>query len=1222
MKKILLFLLFPFSLFAQDGLKTLIAGGVADAYTISESLPSVYDQKERFQIIFPFTNTGAASLKRATLAIKAIKKPDGTALSANDLIAGSPYLISYNSNAGYYICETCGGGSSGGVTSVATSNGLTGGPITGTGTISGVNSAADGSTKGVASFTAADFDASSGNISLDYTNGQKATGSITGFLSSADWTTFNNKQNALTAGVDYEVPLTFNNGLTRIANTIKWGGPFTATTQAGSNGSGNFVYDNTGSIWNAGAVGAWYGTPGNYSLDYAYWQAFNRLVEFGVRNSSVGKNAFFTINGTSGAPTVKISGSSGFAGLQEASDLSGNYTSLSHINKGYAIATFAPIAINGTVTSVASSDGSITVTNPTTTVDLAIVKSPILTTSRTIGTITGDATSAGSSFNGSANNTNALTLATVNSNVGTFGSATTSLTETVDAKGRITAVSSQTVTPAVGSITGLGTGVSTALGINIGSAGALITFNGAAGTPSSLTGTNITGTASGLTAGNVTTNANLTGPIASVGNATSITSQTGTGTTFMMSASPSYTGTATYGTLGYSDTDIAISFQKSVNSYFQTIWQNTNAGATASTDLVISSDNGTATTNYVNLGRNGSGFSNGAGSLNQPGYGYLTNTSSDMVIGTTTNNALRFVVNGGTTDALIINANSGITGNAVWTASANNQIGYQFNHTATSRATSGDAITATQMANTFNVMSTLINPVGLDLSVTYVQTGGVSSTVASTTTVTGMTATTYTNVAPASTTGSGTGALFTVIVGSTTSITSITQTTPGSGYKVMETITFNGSQFGSGSGSAIFTIRTVTGVSLASIASPLRIGITGAHYLDSPHSIDFYNGGVYAGGIGYSNLGGAFSQAIGFFDATSLNFSFNNANGITFSKAAVMAAGLTLSGATNITNTVVTSSTITSNYVNPINGVTTSAGVIMAGTSGGMVTSNNFQSKIRLAATIGITTQGVGIPSAVSLISGGTGYTTGVKATTGGTGTGFQITVSTVSSGVVTAITFTALFAGTANGSGYTINDVLTISTGGANATFTVTAVDYAGNIIGFDDFNNYTDARSNNLYASFYSRPTYNITSTQIGSTWLAYYNPTYTAIGSFIKGGFAIVPTGTVNGIGNAIANINSTLDVNGSLAGAIATVSANTTLDATYHTVLVDASGGNKTITLPAASGATRRKYIVVKSDASANTVTINTTAGGNKVINTQYAGFQTQSDGANWYVIASF
>ena len=48
----------------------------------------------------------------------------------------------------------------------------------------------------------------------------------------------------------------------------------------------------------------------------------------------------------------------------------------------------------------------------------------------------------------------------------------------------------------------------------------------ALGTPTALVGTNITGTASGLTVGNVITNANLTGAVTSVGNATSLGSFT------------------------------------------------------------------------------------------------------------------------------------------------------------------------------------------------------------------------------------------------------------------------------------------------------------------------------------------------------------------------------------------------------------------------------------------------------------------------------------------------------------------------------------------------------------------------------------------------------------------------------------------------------------------------------------------------------------------------
>ena len=115
-----------------------------------------------------------------------------------------------------------------------------------------------------------------------------------------------------------------------------------------------------------------------------------------------------------------------------------------------------------------------------------------LQTARTIGTATGDVTSAGSTFDGSANNTNAYTLATVNSNVGSFGSATQSLSVTANGKGLITAISAQTVTPAVGSITGLGTWVATALWVNVGSAGAPVLFNWAGGTPSSLTLTNAT----------------------------------------------------------------------------------------------------------------------------------------------------------------------------------------------------------------------------------------------------------------------------------------------------------------------------------------------------------------------------------------------------------------------------------------------------------------------------------------------------------------------------------------------------------------------------------------------------------------------------------------------------------------------------------------------------------------------------------------------------------
>jgi hypothetical protein len=57
---------------------------------------------------------------------------------------------------------------------------------------------AGGTIKGQAGFTAADFNAASGIISMDWTNTQKANGSQSGALSSTDWTTFNGKQGAIT----------------------------------------------------------------------------------------------------------------------------------------------------------------------------------------------------------------------------------------------------------------------------------------------------------------------------------------------------------------------------------------------------------------------------------------------------------------------------------------------------------------------------------------------------------------------------------------------------------------------------------------------------------------------------------------------------------------------------------------------------------------------------------------------------------------------------------------------------------------------------------------------------------------------------------------------------------------------------------------------------------------------------------------------------------------
>jgi hypothetical protein len=91
----------------------------------------------------------------------------------------------------------------------------------------------------------------------------------------------------------------------------------------------------------------------------------------------------------------------------------------------------------------------------------------------------------------------------------TYGSATTTPAIAVNAQGQITSATNTTITPAIGSITGLGTGVATALAINTGSVGSVLVNGGPLGTPASGDFTsgsftwptfnqNTTGTAAGL----------------------------------------------------------------------------------------------------------------------------------------------------------------------------------------------------------------------------------------------------------------------------------------------------------------------------------------------------------------------------------------------------------------------------------------------------------------------------------------------------------------------------------------------------------------------------------------------------------------------------------------------------------------------------------------------------------------------------------------------------
>ena len=99
-------------------------------------------------------------------------------------------------------------------------------------------------------------------------------------------------------------------------------------------------------------------------------------------------------------------------------------------------------------------------------------------------------------------------------------------------------------------------------------------------------------------------------------------------------------------------------------------------------------------------------------------------------------------------------------------------------------------------------------------------------------------------------------------------------------------------------------------------------------------------------------------------------------------------------------------------------------------------------------------------------------------------------------------------------------------------------------------------------------------------------------------------------------------STLHVAGSIAQTITILTSATTLDGTHSLVHVNATSDTVNISLPTSVGIAGRSYIVMKTDASANTVVIDgnasETISGDLTLTLtgQYDWVTLRSDGANW------
>ncbi|MEO7992568.1 MAG: hypothetical protein ABI663_23655, partial [Chryseolinea sp.] len=87
----------------------------------------------------------------------------------------------------------------------------------------------------------------------------------------------------------------------------------------------------------------------------------------------------------------------------------------------------------------------------------------------------------------------------------------------------------------------------------------------------------------------------------------------------------------------------------SINNYLQLNIQNQSTGTNASSDVVATADNGNETTNYIDMGVNGS--LNASGIMGSANDSYLYNMGQNLLIGTGTASKAVVFMTGGTTQA-------------------------------------------------------------------------------------------------------------------------------------------------------------------------------------------------------------------------------------------------------------------------------------------------------------------------------------------------------------------------------------------------------------------------------------------------------------------------------------------------------------------------------------------------------------------------------------------
>jgi len=120
-------------------------------------------------------------------------------------------------------------------------------------------------------------------------------------------------------------------------------------------------------------------------------------------------------------------------------------------------------------------------------------------------------------------------------------------------------------------------------------------------------------------------------------------------------------------------------YTSNLNGASQINFQNINTGATSSTDISLTSDNGNSVNNYINMGITGSAWdgtqTNSLGNALTPDDGYLYVRGGNLVIGTSKiPSAVKFIVGGtgtGNIVATINRTNVDVTGDIIASGNAN-----------------------------------------------------------------------------------------------------------------------------------------------------------------------------------------------------------------------------------------------------------------------------------------------------------------------------------------------------------------------------------------------------------------------------------------------------------------------------------------------------------------------------------------------------------------------